>query len=380
MSHRLNEIIVLKDAMTTRRAVRLAEVVRVHDSTRQSPGAALAERLAVRDAVRAVIVAHSSELVRVADKARGGYTAKGQLRDLARVADSLQATPGALLTEALTLHDALLAARTARLSEAIRVRDAASAQAAHKVRLAERIQAADRLGGALAHLLAETIRAGDAARGRAHMRGRLHDAVHVHEGITGRRAVRGGLAEVIAARDTARAMYRATAHTTEVIAVDDSLPLPRHGSAWTACLGRWAHSRYGLYPFDSCVVVDGMAYGSAEDGVYALAGGDEGVLARVETAALDFGRQLALPDAVYLAYSLKGDALLTVTHSQDGAAVQSWQYQPDRRPSEMLTTGRFVLGRGLRARHCALRLDMLGSAARIEDMYVEFGSSQRRIY
>ena len=53
-------------------------------------------------------------------------------------------------------------------------------------------------------------------------------------------------------------------------AFTNSVSLPAALSAWTANVDTWAMSRYQDYGFSELVVINGVLYGVAEDGVYRL--------------------------------------------------------------------------------------------------------------
>lgn len=151
------------------------------------------------------------------------------------------------------------------------------------------------------------------------------------------------------------------------------------GQAWTANTDTWAMSRYAPYTFHSVAVIDGVLYGVADDGVYALDGGAQPIAGRVATGKLDLGKGVLVhPLAAYLEYELDGTASLEVTTTQSGAA-ETYSYALEQEPAGELTNGRFNLGRGLRGRHFSFALNLTGLHAEINDLRVETAPTKRRV-
>ncbi|RMX08904.1 hypothetical protein D8I35_05250 [Corticibacter populi] len=196
-----------------------------------------------------------------------------------------------------------------------------------------------------------------------------------------RAAVAGRVTERALARDVTRAGYSATSHVLDSVYVQDFIPARAGaGTAWTAAADGWAMSQYDQYPFDSIAVVDGVAFATGSDGVWALRGGDEIIRAKLTTGKMDVGQGgLTHPMYAYLEYELDGSAVMTVTQTQGGSVAQSWTYPLDGEPAAALTNGRFKFGRGLRGRHFTFALELVGERAHINDLYVVADATKRRI-
>lgn len=153
------------------------------------------------------------------------------------------------------------------------------------------------------------------------------------------------------------------------------------GQAWTANADTWAMSRYAPYTYESLAVVDGVLYGIANDGVYALDGGEEVVEGELRTGKLDLGGgALVRPVSAYLEYSLadEGEASMDVVTTQSGSA-QSYTYSLPEKPASELTNGRFTFGRGLRGRHFGFSLRLTGKSGHINDASVYVAPTKRRV-
>lgn len=151
------------------------------------------------------------------------------------------------------------------------------------------------------------------------------------------------------------------------------------GQAWTANVDSWAMSRYNPYNYNRLVVINGVLYGEADDGIYRLDQEVDAVTAIVKTGKMDLGRgQLTHPASAYLEYELNGGASMTVHSTQKGIEQQYTYLLPSEVANE-LTNGRFIFGRGLRGRHFAFELIMIGTHGHINDLTIEHLPTSRRV-
>lgn len=151
------------------------------------------------------------------------------------------------------------------------------------------------------------------------------------------------------------------------------------GQAWTANVDSWAMSRYNPYNYNRLVVINGVLYGEADDGIYRLDQEVNAVTAIVKTGKMDLsGGQLTHPASAYLEYELNGGASMTVHSTQKGIEQQYTYMLPNELAGE-LTNGRFIFGRGLRGRHFAFELIMIGTHGHINDLTIEHLPTSRRV-
>ena len=149
--------------------------------------------------------------------------------------------------------------------------------------------------------------------------------------------------------------------------------------AWTANTDNWSMSRYMPYTFTHLTVINGIAYGANENGVYALSGGVEDISSSITTGKIDIGGgSLVHPISAYLEYELDGTAELDVTTTQSGTK-QAHTYQLAQEVADELTNGRFIFGRGLRGRHFSFTLRMQGKRGYINDLSVHSTQTKRRV-
>ena len=151
------------------------------------------------------------------------------------------------------------------------------------------------------------------------------------------------------------------------------------GQAWTANSDSWAMSRYNPYNYNRLVVIDDVLYGEADDGIYRLDQEVNAVTAIVKTGKMDLGRgQLTHPANAYLEYELNGGASMTVSTTQKGSE-QQYNYMLPNEVADELTNGRFIFGRGLRGRHFAFELIMIGTHGHVNDLSIEHIPTTRRV-
>lgn len=151
------------------------------------------------------------------------------------------------------------------------------------------------------------------------------------------------------------------------------------GQAWTANVDSWAMSRYNPYNFKRLVVINGVLYGEADDGVYRLDQEVDVVTAIIKTGKMDLGKgALTHPASAYLEYELNGGASMTVHTTQKGIE-QQYTYMLPSEVADELTNGRFIFGRGLRGRHFAFELIMIGTHGHVNDLSIEHMPTSRRV-
>ncbi|PKH81246.1 hypothetical protein CXF60_06260 [Psychrobacter sp. 4Bb] len=151
------------------------------------------------------------------------------------------------------------------------------------------------------------------------------------------------------------------------------------GQAWTANVDSWAMSRYNPYNYNRLVVINGVLYGEADDGIYRLDEQVSAVTASVKTGKMDLGKgALTHPSTAYLEYELNGGASMTVSTTQKGVA-QQYTYMLPSEVADELTNGRFIFGRGLRGRHFAFELIMIGTHGHVNDLFIEHTPTSRRV-
>lgn len=150
------------------------------------------------------------------------------------------------------------------------------------------------------------------------------------------------------------------------------------GNAWTANTDTWAMSRYSDLPIKRFVVINGVLYGEADDGIYQMNVADSRVSASIATGKIDFGEVLAHPTGAYLEYELNGSATMQVKTTQSGQQ-QAYNYALPAEQASELTNGRIVFGRGLRGRHFAFVLNFSATHGYINSLSINALPTKRRI-
>lgn len=359
----------------TESTARIAAVLLVAIAVLHTDGAAAAEEVIDRRTYTIEDVAQAT------DEAPGRMRAAVLLADSARVTDSLSGvrallhedsaqaveqvshTIGAVLDDVATAADAVQAARTSRATsiDAARITD----EAVHRMR----------------ESVADLATAGDASQGRMIGRGLTMDTATAADAVEDGRSAPAMLA-IDGVRASSAVLDRL--HAADLVtdlALTDAIMLGEAGAgqAWTAHLDGWPMSRYEPYAFSQLAVIDGIAYGVTDAGVFALDGGAGEIEARITTGKLDIGRGvLAHPIALYAQGELDGAAEVAVTTTQRGTTEQ-YDYPLQMRPGPEMTAGRAVFGRGLRGARFAFELRVSGERALFNDLRIEAMPTKRRM-
>ena len=141
----------------------------------------------------------------------------------------------------------------------------------------------------------------------------------------------------------------------------------------------WAMSHYADDDTQSLCAIGGVLFKATKNGLFIqTAANDEEITAFVDYGRLDAGRNLTRPDSCLMEYAKSGSLNMTVTETQSGKAERYTYSLPDEVSGD-LTNGRVKFGRGLRGRHFSYRIAFTGQYAHIEDAYIDFVSTGRRI-
>ena len=198
--------------------------------------------------------------------------------------------------------------------------------------------------------------------------------------VSGQRKVRSLSESSLSFSESIEGIKRASSSVSELLFLDDEYHDGREIiGAWTATADGWNMSRYYDFPYEELIVIDGQLYGVTANGIEELKQGSGVVAAQIKTAKLDLGDGgLVHPESMILEYSLDGNLSVDVVTTQSGY-LQKFNYVLQKEPSEYLTNGRVVFGRGLRGRHFEFAVNIEGSTAYINDMVVNITKTKRRI-
>ena len=198
--------------------------------------------------------------------------------------------------------------------------------------------------------------------------------------VSGQRIVQSLAESGIQFTESVQGIKRASSNVAELIFLDDEYSDDRNIiGAWTATADGWNMSRYYDYPYEQLIVIGDQIYGVTANGIEELKPGAQSITAKIKTSKLDLGDGgLVHPDSMILEYSLDGQLSVDVGTTQTGYQ-QTFNYALKKEPSEYLTNGRVVFGRGLRGRHFEFAVNIEGSTAYINDMVVNITKTKRRI-
>lgn len=198
--------------------------------------------------------------------------------------------------------------------------------------------------------------------------------------VSGQRKVRSLAESSLSFSESIEGIKRASSSVSELLFLDDEYHDGREIiGAWTATADGWNMSRYYDFPYEELIVIDGRLYGVTDTGIEELKQGASIVAAQIKTARLDLGDGgLVHPESMILEYSLDGQLSVEVGTTQTGYQ-QTFNYVLKNEPSDYLTNGRVIFGRGLRGRHFDFTVNIEGSTAYINDMVVNITKTKRRI-
>ena len=359
----------------TESAARIAAVLLVAIGVLHTDGAAAAEEAVDRRIYTIEDVAQATDeapgrmraAVLLADSARvtDGFSGVRALlhEDSAQAVEQVSHTIGAVLEDGASAAEAIQDARTSRVitEDAVRVSD----DAVYRVR----------------ESAADTATADDHAQDRLAGRSLTSDAAMIADSVEDDRGAAAILA-IDGARGSSMVFDRLrAADLVADLALVDALVMGEAGAgqAWTADVDGWPMTRYAPFAFEQLTVIDGVAYGVTEAGVFALDGGAGEIEAIITTGKLDIGRGvLAHPIALYAQGEIDGTAEVAVTTTQRGT-IEQYDYPLQMRPGPEMTTGRAVFGRGLRGVRFAFELRMVGERALFNDLRIEAMPTQRRM-
>lgn len=198
--------------------------------------------------------------------------------------------------------------------------------------------------------------------------------------VSGQRKVRSLAESSLSFSESIEGIKRASSSVSELLFLDDEYHDGREIiGAWTATADGWNMSRYYDFPYEELIVISGRLYGVTATGIEELKHGAQSITAKIKTAKLDLGDGgLIHPESMILEYSLDGGLSVDVGTTQTGYQ-QTFNYVLRKEPSEYLTNGRVVFGRGLRGRHFEFVVNIEGSTAYINDMVINIIKTKRRI-
>ena len=362
---------VADDRLTVRDAVVLGigflvgDAVTVSDETTGRLLSIATEQVMLTEQWQQALQAHNF----VADALQVTDTARGVLRTLD--ADTVVATDG-LADSVATVN-----------AEVLTVADEALGQRLVLQRTEDTLRLSDGARMIFSDMAEDLLRISDAAQGRAMAATLATDVLTLSDEVLGTvHAAVFLVADTAVVRDEAFGHLHAHQQLGDTVVVEDAaLALGEVlALAWTAELGAWAMSRYAPWRYTGVAVIDGVAYATGPDGVYALDGVDEPMQAELRTAPLDMTPgQLQRPIESHLEYELQGAAQMEVQQTQSGSQAQTFSYDLPDRPAEHLTNARFRFGRGLRGRHYAYALRLTGTSAYINDWKVLAEFSKRSL-
>ena len=322
------------------------------------------------------------EPFKVADAHFTYKTALQSISDRLKLSDSLQTLTRShdLIEESLSISDTTrdklktLIVETLGLGQELEQHNQVLSQVSESFKLH------DRAVRIVSDAIEDTIRFSDEFKKLSDTVELVIESLTFADHVFGQRIVRSLAESSLSFSESIEGIKRATSSVTELLFLDDEYHDGREIiGAWTATADGWNMSRYYDFPYEELIVIDGQLYGVTATGIEELKQGSGVVAAQIKTAKLDLGDGgLVHPESMILEYNLDGNLSVDVVTTQSGY-LQKFNYVLQKEPSEYLTNGRVVFGRGLRGRHFEFAVNIEGSTAYINDMVVNITKTKRRI-
>lgn len=320
--------------------------------------------------------------VQATDQAIGKLTSRSLVVDTLSVRDRVTSRLFVMHDESATASDLPIDSLKSFITERAELAERYEGLRKVATLIVDSARARDQVLRATTELVEDSIQVGDWSGGR--LSGRsivLESAALSDEAISQQNAVAPILMESahFAAEVVGHLLARQLV-IDSLQAEDDAQAADKaHGQAWTSNSESWAMSRYAPFTFLSLAVIDGIVYGVADDGIYALDSEDEQMLGVIKTAPVDIGKgALVHPLSAYLEYELDGAAEMDVVTTQSGAP-ERYTYLLPAEQAAALTNGRFEFGRGLRGRHFSFELRLDARRGYINDLSVLSAPTKRRV-
>ena len=321
------------------------------------------ETVAAKDSVTAIEHDLNSDSVSVSDSVSGKLSAVQVVEDSAGMNDNHVGTPTSVITDSANISDNLLAQRIASsmIDDSVKTTDTLLSN--YSDALLDSASIADFIADKQrsSNIFMDSVIAGD----------RVIDSIKQNTAIQDSAQI---------SSDVIDSLNASVVIIDNAVIEDEAVSIGGvQGQAWTANVDSWAMSRYNPYNYNRLVVINGVLYGEADDGIYRLNEQDRAVTATIKTGKIDLGKgALTHPSSAYLEYELGGGASMTVSTTQKGIE-QQYTYMLPNEVADELTNGRFIFGRGLRGRHFAFELIMIGTHGHVNDLSIEHTPTSRRV-
>lgn len=322
------------------------------------------------------------EPFKVADAHFTYKTAFQSISDRLKLSDSLHALSRSsdLIEESLVLSDSTrdklktLIVETLGLGQELEQHNLVYSQVSESFKLH------DRAVRIVSDTIEDTIRFGDEFQKLSDTVELVVESLVFSDQVSGQRKVRSLAESSLSFSELVEGAKRAKSSVTELVFLDAEYSDNQNiVGAWTTTADGWNMSRYYDFPYEELIVISGRLYGVTATGIEELKHGAQSITAKIKTAKLDLGNGgLIHPESMILEYSLDGQLSVDVGTTQTGYQ-QTFNYALKKEPSDYLTNGRVIFGRGLRGRHFEFAVNIEGSTAYINDMVVNITKTKRRI-
>ncbi len=296
--------------------------------------------------------------------------------------DSAHALLREIIDEYGRAGDVVRAGQSIMQPDSLNVKDVLRAMQSAAQRVIDEVVASGGYTPIFRYVAAEVLKAADEATARQAGALLMVSALKANDAQLHQAVAKILAASALFVADAPALHIEARLAVTEQASVDAALSAGAQAMAWTANASTWATSRYLPYDFNSIAVIDGHLYGTAADGVYRLDDAEavEEIHSLIRTGQIEVSPDvLARLESVYCVYEAKADVTLAVEQTQPGQTKERYEYALPEKVADVLTTGRFKLGKGLNGRTFTFELIADGEKANFVELKLMAAAGKRRL-
>lgn len=323
--------------------------------------ASVLEAVNIAAQVQKVLVVKPVDRIRMLDQYRRFSQSAASVVSAMRIGDEVALLLAIALVDALELADPLTVIQAAELLEQAGVVDAVQTARTALTALLDAIRGGDDVYAAVTRSVADSLTVSAAVQSLATYLTLLTDAVEVSTDLELRRLVLVAVTDEVEVDDAAQVQGHYLAEllsSVDVYAMLASSADVAQGWVMNTEKARPV-SEYDNFEFTSLAWYRGQLWGTLDDGLYLLEGGDdagEPIQAALESLLLDFGtgRQKRIRSA-YLGYTAQGGLVLKVRAVEGGEMSEHW-YAASDVTADAPREGIMEVGQGLRSRYWQFEL------------------------
>ena len=358
------------------------EVLRLQDSTFSTLTVQHQDQFSLSDDVAEGNVFNTYDRLILSDSVTGQRISTSYVIDQLKLSDTSRLVWSENLQDSFSLGDDSRSILRSYDQDSIRFSDVITGQRFATVHVNDQFMLFDSANSVQAEQITDSILLGDFTKSKLYSKADAIDSFTLGDEDLSNVQLFNHVIDFIRFGDTVQSKLTARTDSVDYFSLYDQIKDGKdYGQAWTANIDTWAMSRYMPYAFDGITVINDKLYGWNAQGVFLMDKPDHNINGFIQTGKLDFGERLVHPTAAFLEYEMTGEDKrlnIAVTTTQSGKPSTYTYVLPDEE-AEHLTNGRVLFGRGLRGRHFAFGISIVGQSAKISSLSLDFTKTARRI-